>query len=198
MRAFVARIFGFDREIERLKEKIRMLSWDPVFGMWTRGAFLHFCELMPRGTRSVVFLDFDAIHELNRREGYEKVDERVRRTFSIPFRTSDIIARWYSGDEIVILFDADPAGVHLKLQQLIRSARENGLSFHYAHGLWRVGQEDIREVVGRLASQVVAEKDREAGVQATVELLRAAAGRTAEPGNPLDKQPDRRPAELVR
>ena len=49
-RKFVSEIFGFNREIDELKHRIQELSWDEPFGMWTRGAFLQFCRIMPRGT----------------------------------------------------------------------------------------------------------------------------------------------------
>ena len=62
LRQLAARLFGFDREIRALHEHIRGLSWDTAFGMWTRGAFLQFCQIMPRGTRTIVFLDLDHMH----------------------------------------------------------------------------------------------------------------------------------------
>jgi hypothetical protein len=154
VRDFIAKLFGFDQEIQELKGKIRALSWDDAFGMWTRGAFLHFCEVMPRGPRTVVFLDFCGVHEMNLRLGYREVDARIQRTFAIPFRTSDVIARWYSGDEVVILFDGSLAGVQRKMAELDRSAAANGIRFRWDHDTWQVGQETIQEVVARVASRV--------------------------------------------
>ena len=159
MRGFIGRIFGFEQEIEDLKHKIRSLSWDDAFGMWTRGAFLHFCEVMPRGTRCVFFLDLTGIHELNARMGYREVDERIKRTFSIPFRSSDVIARWYSGDEVVILFDGGIDGALRKMRELEASACLNGLSFRYNHGFWEVGKEPIRVVVDRIAASLSRRRD---------------------------------------
>ena len=154
MRDFIGRVFGFDKEIESLKGKISSLSWDDAFGMWTRSAFLHFCEIMPRGERCVFLLDFEDIHGLNQAIGYRAVDERINRTFSIPFRSSDLIARWYSGDEIVILFDGALAGAMHKMRELEASAAAHGLSFRWEHDLWRVGEEKIKDVVDRMAARL--------------------------------------------
>jgi GGDEF domain-containing protein len=154
----VAKIFGFDREMEALRRQVRELSWDAIFGMWTRGAFLQFCQVMPRGRRVVAFLDLDELHDLNERLGYTEVDRRVRATFSMPFRRSDIVARWYSGDEIVILFDSDRAGAEAKIAQLVTSAAGQGLTFSHQVGEWEVGKEAIEEVIGALAEQVTGKK----------------------------------------
>jgi hypothetical protein len=154
VRGLIGRVFGFEKEIESLKGKISSLSWDDAFGMWTRSAFLHFCEIMPRGERCVFLLDFEDIHGLNQRIGYRAVDERINRTFSIPFRSSDVIARWYSGDEIVILFDGELAGAMHKMRELEASAAAKGLSFRWEHDQWRVGEEAVKDVVDRMAARL--------------------------------------------
>ena len=74
---------------------------------------------MPRDMRWVAFIDMNKIHELNEELGYTEVDRRMKETFSVPFRRSDVVARWYSGDEIVILFDADEGGAERKIEPVI-------------------------------------------------------------------------------
>ena len=154
LRRLVGRIFGFDREISLLREQVSELSWDTAYGMWTRGAFLQFCQVMPRGTRIVVFIDLDEIHTLNRQMGYTEVDRRIQNMFSVPFRRSDVVARWYSGDEIVILFDSDRDGANRKLEELIRSAEAEGMSFKYELGEWEVGKQAAQDVIDVLADKV--------------------------------------------
>jgi GGDEF domain-containing protein len=154
VRTIIGKLFGFEQEIEALKGKIESLSWDDAFAMWTRSAFLHFCEVMPRGIRCVLLLDFDRIHELNARLGYRAVDERIRKTFAIPFRSSDLIARWYSGDEVVILFDGDLEGARRKMRELETSASDNGLSFRWDYDTWRVGAESVKEVADRIGARL--------------------------------------------
>ena len=140
-------------KIEELQSKIEELSRDDVYGMWTRAAFLQFCQVMPRGRRTILFLDFDGIHNLNKEIGYKEVDRKIRSTFTIPFRTSDIVARWYSGDEIVILFDGEGEGVQRKITELVEKANENGLSFTYEVGHWEVGKSDVITAVDDLSNK---------------------------------------------
>ena len=159
LKLFVGKIFGFQRKIEVLEEQIEHLRWDTTFGMWTREAFLQFCQIMPRGKRILAFIDLDQIHVLNEEYGYAEVDRRVKSTFSVPFRRSDIVARWYSGDEIVILFDSDRAGAVSKMDELNHSASNQGLSFKFVFGNWEVGKTYIEEVVEEMSSQFSLEKE---------------------------------------
>jgi hypothetical protein len=64
--------------------------------------------------------------------GYTEVDRRVQSTFSVPFRRSDIVVRWYSGDEIVILFDSERDGAERKMEELAVAGRAEGLTFKFA------------------------------------------------------------------
>lgn len=158
VRRLIARIFGFEREVKELREQIRALSWDSAFGIWTRGAFLQFCEVMPRGQRVLAFMDLNHIHELNEALGYSEVDRRVKATFTLPLRRSDVVARWYSGDEIVILFDSERSGAERKMAQLSEAAAHHGLTFDFEIGEWQVGRREVEDVVAALAQQVTARK----------------------------------------
>jgi GGDEF domain-containing protein len=151
-------VTGLKDEIAELKRRIQELSWDSVFGMWTRTAFLQFCRVMPRGQRTVAFIDLDRIHDLNNQLGYAEVDRRVKAAFSIPLRKSDIVARWYSGDEIVILFDGDQHGALMKIRGLEESAAREGLSFAFEIGTWQVGESDIVEAVNALSTASMAKR----------------------------------------
>ena len=153
-RKLAGRILGFDDQIKALQEKVKELSWDTAYGMWTRGAFLQFCQVMPRGERTVVFIDFDEIHIHNQEHGYTEVDCRIQASFSVPFRSSDVVARWYSGDEMVILFDGDRDFAEGALRQLEASSRQNGLMFKYEIGSWEVGKQPIEEVVEELSNKL--------------------------------------------
>lgn len=161
LRDLVGRLFGFDAEIGELRRRVEELSWDSSFGMWTREAFLQFCHVMPRATRCVAFIDLNRIHDLNEQLGYSEVDRRVKEMFSVPFRRSDIVARWYSGDEIVILFDSDMAVAEQKIDQLNSSAAEQDLTFYHEIGQWEIGKETIEDVVDELTKKVLERKGRE-------------------------------------
>ena len=83
------------------------------------------------------------------------MDRRIRAAFSIPLRRSDIVSRWYSGDEIVILFDSDSdeEGAARKLSDLEESATRWDISFQHEVGTWDVGRESIVALVDRLAER---------------------------------------------
>ncbi len=166
LKKVVGRVFGFQDQIDSLTKKLAELSWDSVFGMWTRTAFLQFCRVMPRGLRTVVFIDLDRVHDLNESVGYAEVDRRVRAAFAIPLRSSDIVGRWYSGDEIVILFDNDPESARSKLAALELSAAAQGITFTWEMGIWNVGVQSIVDVVDALASTNKAKRPSAGGGQA--------------------------------
>lgn len=155
LRRLIARLLGFDKEIEDLHEKVRNLSWDSAYGMYTRPAFIQFSQIMPRGRRIVAFIDLDAVHRLDQELGYTEVDRRIKATFSMSFRRSDVVARWYSGDEIVILFDSERHGAERKMEQLAASAHREGLTFKYEIGEWDVGKEPVEDVIEELSGKVV-------------------------------------------
>ncbi len=159
LRRFIARLFGSDREINALHERVRELSWDSAYGMYTRPAFLQFAQVMPRGTRFVTFIDLDHIHNLDQEFGYTEVDRRIKATFSMNFRRSDVVARWYSGDEVVILFDSDREGADRKMEELAASAHREGLGYKFAIGEWAVGKEPAADVIDALAENVRLQKN---------------------------------------
>jgi GGDEF domain-containing protein len=142
------------KKIEELQEKVEELSRDDVYGIWTRAAFLQFCKVMPRGVRAIVFLDFDRIHDLNETIGYQEVDKKIRSTLDAGFRASDLVARWYSGDEIVILFDGDIELANKKMIELKESALRNGLSFKHNIGIWEVGKREADHVIEDLSKNL--------------------------------------------
>ena len=159
LKRWVANWCGLDTELKELRQRVEELSWDSAYGMWTRGAVLQFCQVMPRGTRTILFIDLDKIHVLNNELGYTAVDARIQASFSaISLRRSDLVARWYSGDEIVILFDSDRPFADSKIADLQESAKAQGLSFTYAVGEWDVGKESIEEVVKELSDRIATGK----------------------------------------
>lgn len=161
LRNLVARLFGFDKEILELREKVQELSWDSAYGMYTRPAFVQFAQVMPRGRRVLAFIDLDRIHRLDQELGYAEVDRRIHQTFLVHFRRSDIVARWYSGDEIVILFDSERVGAERKMDELIAAAAQEGLSFKYDLGEWDVGKEPVEDVIEELSRNVMMKKTNE-------------------------------------
>ena len=104
------------------------------------------------------FLDFDHLKQLNSKFGYAEVNNRIRRALSIKRRRSDLLARWFSGDEVIALFDGDLRAAKHKIEELKESARSEGLDFTYELGTWVVGSESIEEAVRRTANRVLEQK----------------------------------------
>ena len=161
LRDLIGRIFGYDKEILELHEKVRELSWDDAYGVYTRPAFLQFAQIMPRARRIIAFIDLDHIHRLDQELGYAEVDRRMQETFSLSFRRSDIVARWYSGDELVILFDSERVGAERKMEELTVAAAAEGLSFKFDIGEWDVGKELVEDVIEVLSRNVMLQKTAE-------------------------------------
>lgn len=155
--------------IRQLEHAIRALSWDDTFGMLTRQGLLHAASVQPRGIRPVIFLDLDGIHTLNQQLGYEEVNRRIHATFQdAGLRHSDIIGRWYSGDEIVIITDGDPQAI---IDKLTHAARTHGISFTYACTPWE-STNPLSIVIPELAARVTElkrERNKVIGAMAVAE-----------------------------
>lgn len=89
--------------------KIQSLYKCPTFGCLTRqGIDTYWQKQRRRKNLSIVFLDIDHMHELNQSLGYAKVDQRLRRAFST-VRKDELLGRWYSGDELILLVPSSEA-----------------------------------------------------------------------------------------
>ena len=154
---WLGRFLKIQAEIDALQIKLNELSWDDTFGMLTRNGFLHLCREISPQVRKVVFIDLDGIGDLNLELGYVEVDRRIKSIFNGFSISNEIVARWYSGDEIVLVFDDLTASDH-RIQQLYKEAEEAGISFVYASGIWHKQHTPINEIVDRLSARVCAEK----------------------------------------
>ena len=107
----------------------------------------------------LVFLDFDNVHLLNKLHSYKVVDSRIKGTFSF---NADIIARWYSGDEIVIIFNTSLANSKKSLLAFEKSAKRNNLTFTSALTEWDPKSESITSAVDKLSERVTLLKSQKA------------------------------------
>jgi diguanylate cyclase (GGDEF)-like protein len=171
------RVAELTRQIALLQSEIAELGWDTNFGMFTRNALLRHCRSLPGDVRQVAFVDLEAIHSLNLLYGYAEVDARVRATFDTPWRTLHTVARWFSGDEIAVVFDEEASTEQARAQmcELESRAQAQGLGFDWALGRWETGSESVEEAVARLAEEVrcrALEEPCDSGrpVEASVEL----------------------------
>lgn len=106
-----------------VKRQLNHAYMDATFGCLTRAGGEKAWSGRPV---DVLFFDVDFMHDLNSRLGYTEVDSRIRTALHV--RSSDtIIARWYSGDEIIVI---TPTGDGLLTgRRLLDAFRDQGLTF---------------------------------------------------------------------
>lgn len=157
IKQWLGKFFKIQVEIDALNKKLKELSGDEPFGMLTRNGFLHLCKEISPQFRKVVFIDLDGIGDLKLELGYAEVDRRIKSIFNGFCKPNEIVARWYSGDEIVLVFDDLAASDH-RIQQLQYEAESIGISFAYASGIWHKRCTPINELMDQLSARVCAEK----------------------------------------
>jgi GGDEF domain-containing protein len=107
---------------------IDRLTTCPVYSIGTRQKLETNWPRLPHKNRSVIFFDFDKIHELNQQLGYIAVDKKIAAALANFRKTrGDTVSyRWYSGDEIVITVPTQDAQATAQRLQLAIAAQ--GLS----------------------------------------------------------------------
>jgi GGDEF domain-containing protein len=102
---------------------LRKLTIDPAYGCLTRQGL----ELKYKSGHDVIFLDLDNMHGLNEVHGYSEVDAMIARSLSATTRKGEsYAARWYSGDEIVLIVKKDCG--NMVADRLMTHFSHNGLS----------------------------------------------------------------------
>lgn len=91
-------------ELRRVYEnRICDLSIDKAFGILTRNGIDERIKTI-KGLFNVIFIDFDNVHNLNKINGYNNINNLFKRIFgTFKFRRDDLVGRWFSGDEIIIV-----------------------------------------------------------------------------------------------
>lgn len=116
------------------------LEIDDCFGIYTRQGFIwNVCNgKTPTMILSVVLLDFDNVHHMNKEFGYQKVNRMFRTTFQLWQQQYPqmIIGRVFSGDEIAIAFGGTPDCQYLtRLFHLFNPEHFSANSHHYTYKL---------------------------------------------------------------
>jgi GGDEF domain-containing protein len=159
----MARMLGFDREMARLKRKFEELLWDPNFGVHSRAGFDELIKNFDAQYRSAAFIDFDGVRELNKKYGYEAVNRRIKATLKELSESADVfVARWFSGDEIVVLSRHDVQ----ETEKLMAAASLKGRLLHDAPFTCQVEQWDgampLNAFIDSLSHKVLALKKEKA------------------------------------
>jgi hypothetical protein len=130
IRTVIGKLFGFKREIALVQEKYEKLLWDSNFGVHSRAGLDEFGKHLDEKYKTVGFIDFDGVRELNAKYGYEDVNRRIKATLKEITGVTDVfVARWFSGDELVVLSCHDKKTT----DRLLANASSKGFIFHDAH-----------------------------------------------------------------
>ena len=107
-----------------MKDRIKRLSYDKMFGILTRPALDMKIEKI--NNFDCCFIDFNNLKKLNQLIGYDKVNKII---FSIFDKFKDkeqcIIGRWFSGDECLIIGN----DIEAKISLLDTIAKSKGMTF---------------------------------------------------------------------
>jgi len=116
-----------------LMQMITALKTDREYGILTRQAVPIELPRIKKRARFVVFLDIDDCKGANAKYGYDEVNKKIRRAIQV--RHADVLmrARWFSGDEIIIILKGDPDGfvqrLHIALKNVGLAASMAAVSF---------------------------------------------------------------------
>jgi GGDEF domain-containing protein len=123
----------YNRSVDR-KKKIELilkrdlitdLITDKYFGIYTRNGFEYVLEDKTEDCK-IFLIDFDDIRGLNKKIGYEKVNEILKKTFS-ELKDYYTIGRAFSGDEIFFLtYDLNET-----IDRIREVCSKNNLTFTY-------------------------------------------------------------------
>lgn len=112
-------IIGLD--IQTLRNEFENLIMDKSFGILNRNSLERKIALLGKSF-NVGFIDFCDIHNLNKEKGYEGVNTIFKKLFTgFKFRKEDIVGRWFSGDEIVIISKNHMDNQLMRLEEYAKS-----------------------------------------------------------------------------
>ena len=136
--------FILDVDVEKLRNefegKTPLPIKDKAYGILTRNALEEkACKLK---SFNALFIDFHDVHKLNEKYGYGAVNDMFRTLFStFKWRKTDIVGRWFSGDEIVIITNGDVKGLQERFRE---HANRQGFSF-YSVGFQNIAFRDLEK-----------------------------------------------------
>jgi len=114
-----------------LSKSVRQMCKCPTYQCLTRqGVDRSWKKIERRHTaKQVIFLDIDNMHRANELLGYQAVDCSIARSLK-SVRSNELVGRWYSGDEIVIVTNAQES--QQTAERVQAAFQENGLSATFA------------------------------------------------------------------
>lgn len=143
--------------LNTLSKRIGQMSTCPTYRCLTRQGVDRRWQKIKTNHQSmhVIFLDIDCMHRANEMWGYTEVDAKIARSLE-QVRRNELVGRWYSGDEIVILCEATESQQTAERIQL--AFEGNGLSATF--GVAACGSPLLAENAKRAADLVQTAKER--------------------------------------
>ena len=118
-----------DITLEKIRKKMDDLCYDKLFGVLTRNGLDDKISQISKPFNAVL-LDFSNFGKLNEKLGYQKVNKLMRQAFgSFAFRKTDIVGRYFSGDEICIITSDN--SIENLVERFKNHVAPIGLSFSY-------------------------------------------------------------------
>ncbi|MFH1539459.1 MAG: hypothetical protein ABIH66_10905 [bacterium] len=144
--------------MELLRRKYEKMLWDPNFEIFSRAGLDEIIENSMDEYRTVAFIDFDDVHQLNQKYGYDDVNRRIRSTLRRLAKSPEVfVARWYSGDEMVVLSGHDEWMTASLVEEASKTGECNGVPFTHQTGGWD-GKTPFKHVVDDLSNRVLSLK----------------------------------------
>lgn len=140
------------------RQRIQQMRIDPTYGCLTRTAV----ETSPPKEGAIVFWDIDHMHEANERYGYQAVDVRIKTAIDQIRASRDcrLIARWYSGDELI--YNCPTEDAPAAAQRVLDLFEEQGLSVTASYAV--IGEEWHEAVVSAAKAVQAAKAAGQRGV----------------------------------
>ena len=134
--------------------RVEAMRIDPTYGVLTRVAL----DAEPPQHGSIVFWDVDHMHDLNEQWGYEIVDSRIRLVCQSIREREDciLVARWYSGDELIYCCPAIDAA--LAAERIVELFKAQGIGI--TAGVTEIGPDGWKAAVS-VASGLVQSAKRD-------------------------------------
>jgi len=163
IRSFIGNLLGFDRELAAIKKKYEKLLWDPSFEVYSHAGLEEIGKTLGDKYKTVAFIDFDDVRELNNIYGYEEVNRIIRDTLKeLSSAAGVFIARWFSGDEVVMLSRNDKDTTeNIVANAYLIGTFFNGMPFTYHIEVWdeKVRLFQFIDTLSRKVTQLKKEKD---------------------------------------
>lgn len=134
-----------------LRLQIQKLHFCPSYGCLNRqGVDVQWQRHKNKSNQSLIFLDLDNIHQCNEKWGYSVVDAKIKA--SLKCRKNELLRRWYSGDELIIILPTQEALA--TCNRIQNQLENNGLSGNFAIVPINKNIKHISEVVKKASALV--------------------------------------------